>query len=187
MKIFVIGLVSLVLFIVAMAGQSIAKIYKYKNEKGGISFTDDQTKIPEGNKENVETIGGDAKSPYQKISLINNHVIVPVKITYKGKTVEAKLLLDTGASCCTINHDIANRLEIKDENTKFGIAQVPGGILLPFDKIVVDAIEAGPSRRSNVEVGIMQTGSNFDGLLGINYLNEFNYKINISDQSITWF
>lgn len=185
MKIFAIGLVSLVVFIVAMAGQSIAKIYKYKNEKGGISFTDDQTKIPEGNKEDVEIIGGDAKSPYQKISLINNHVIVPVKISYKGKTVEAKLLLDTGASCCTINLDIANKLEIKDENTKLGIAQVPGGISFPFGMAVVDSIEAGPNRMLNVEVGIMQT--DFDGLLGVNYLNKFNYKINISDQSITWF
>ncbi|MBW1752533.1 MAG: hypothetical protein JRJ46_05410, partial [Deltaproteobacteria bacterium] len=52
------------------------------------------------------------KSLQTKVVIDGNRVLVPVKLGYRGKEVEATLLLDTGATITTMHQHIADQLYI---------------------------------------------------------------------------
>jgi len=73
------------------------------------------------------------KTPVQ---IYENQIIVPVSFQSKGNQVEAKMLLDTGASMTSIYKSIADIFVI--DRAKKNYAQVAGGSIIRTTTVIVD-------------------------------------------------
>ncbi len=118
-----------------------------------------------------------------------NKVIVPVTLNFRSETVQARLLLDTGASITTISPNLAARLGIKPEHTRKSYGRVADGSVIAAYNTVVDYMQVGPKVKHSVEVAVLAMSGpsmGFDGLLGMNFLSDFRYHVNMGSQTIEW-
>lgn len=176
---------AVVLLAVSSISPGYAQLYKYTTPDGAVHFTDDPSKIPEPYQTSAQRREGGSTSMLQRVKIYDKQVIVPVTISYRGRSVQAELLLDTGAMNCTISPDLAKRLNIPLEDSRMNLAQVAGGGILLVGSTRVDTMQVGPKTLSDVEVAVLAAG-NHDGLLGMNFLGEFHYQVNMAEQTILW-
>jgi clan AA aspartic protease (TIGR02281 family) len=91
-------------------------------------------------------------------------------------SVDAQLLVDTGASTTAISQQVFNRITSSDTNYlgTFQVQTAGGNIASPIYRIAELVI--GEERLSNVSVMVLPTEnlSDFDGLLGMNVIKRFN-------------
>jgi predicted aspartyl protease len=121
------------------------------------------------------------------ITIEGNRIFVPVTLGNNGIEVEALLLLDTGASQTVVHRDVAVQLNIIA--LKKGLSQVAGGQQIYTEVGKIDYMKIGPHTIKNASVLIINHEGppvNFKGLLGMNFLKNFQYKLNFEKQVIQW-
>lgn len=121
------------------------------------------------------------------VSIIDDHVIVPVSLAYGQKNVTARLLLDTGSTNITLHKHIAKKLSIK--KPRKGSIRVADGKLIDAEAVILDSVTVGPHTEKNLLAGIIEhTGPDvaFDGLLGMNFLKNYHYTIDFENQVLLW-
>ena len=117
----------------------------------------------------------------------DNQILVPVSLGYKGKTVQAHLLLDTGANTTTIHDNIAEQLGIS--GGRRGSLIVAGGDKIKARQLAIDSIAVGPKTVVDPWIFVLTfTGqkASFDGLLGLDFLRRFKYHIDFEKSAIVW-
>ena len=118
-----------------------------------------------------------------------NQALVPVRLSYRNATVEAWLLLDTGATVTVISASLADRLVLKPSDSQRRPAQLADGRVVDTARMRLDSLAVGPKSKYDVEVAILPPDApamGFDGLLGMNFLGEFRHHLDVSTQTIEW-
>ncbi len=121
------------------------------------------------------------------IEVRGNQILVPVHLGYGTQKVQITLILDTGASITAIHHRIAEQLRIRD--FKKAKAQVADGKIIDTRIARLSYIEVGANRVENPIAGILDfegAADGHDGLLGMNFLRHFNYRLDLQNQVIRW-
>jgi clan AA aspartic protease (TIGR02281 family) len=122
-----------------------------------------------------------------KVKIINNHVIVPVTLSYNRKKIRANLLLDTGASTITLHKNTAKKLKVK--KTQKGSIRVAGGELIDAEAVILDSVTVGPHTEKKLMAGIIDHNGpkvTYDGLLGMNFLKNHQYRIDFKKKMLLW-
>jgi predicted aspartyl protease len=124
-----------------------------------------------------------------KVVIKGNMVFVPAKIAYEDNSIEVMLLLDTGASHTIINAEIADRLKINPAKTNKVQVQVVGGALVNVRVAKLRYLSVDPHIKNDLVVGIIEEKAapvKYDGLLGMDFLKNLNYRIDFGEMLIHW-
>ncbi|NVN92793.1 MAG: aspartyl protease family protein [Desulfuromonadales bacterium] len=168
-----------------------ADLFQYTDKDGTTVFVDDEGKIPRKYRDKTKTtrfVDG-VKDTKTSVRIQNNKVFVPVTLCYRSRTVDVTMLLDTGASTSTISFDVAKRLGIRPDTTEMGLARMADGRFLRTFVSTLDYLMVGPKSKSSVQISIMPTSGPslpFDGLLGMDFLGDFSYHLDVNSQIINW-
>jgi clan AA aspartic protease (TIGR02281 family) len=183
--------ICLILSSAALPPAARADFFQYTDQDGTVVMVDDESKIPAQYRKKTRTTKGgqSAGSKSTSVRIRNNQALVPVRFSYRNSTVEAWLLLDTGATTTMISTSLADRLGIRPDSTESRLSQVADGRVVQTFRTRVDSMAVGPKLKYNAEVAIMPSNGpdmGFDGLLGMNFLGEFRYHLDINNQMIEW-
>jgi predicted aspartyl protease len=169
-----------------------ADFFQYTDQDGTVVMVDDEGKIPAKYRKKTRATKADSVSTSKTTSVTvknNNQVFVPVRISYRDRVADAWLLLDTGATSTVISTALADRLGIKPSSTERRLSRVADGRTALSYRARVDSMAVGPKLKYNAEVFIIPTNGpdmGFDGLLGMNFLGDFPYRLDMNTQLIEW-
>ena len=203
-------LIGVVVLIWLVALPATAEYYRYTDADGQVHFVDDPGQIPDSQQHTLKVYqetpdrpppdpdppapdGPNAIAPSlpdaleSPVIVRGNQVLVPVAIGYRGREVEALLLLDTGASFTILHDNVARRIMLT--GTEHREAIVVGGSRIPIRMAQVDYIQVGPYRVSGAQVAIIRhEGPQLarQGLLGMDILRALDYRIDMDRRVIVW-
>ncbi len=113
---------------------------------------------------------------------------ITVRVVLNNK-VETTMVLDTGASLVLVTRGVAKNLGIKLDNLKPDIKiRVADGRTVDASRIVLKNVRVEECEANNVDaVVLMSDRGDFgfrDGLLGMSFLKNFNFKIDHKDKKL---
>jgi predicted aspartyl protease len=117
----------------------------------------------------------------------NNQVLVPVTLTNSDKTVTAIMLLDTGANVTNITDSLAQQLNIT--SSKQSAARVANGSVVRTSQAIIKSMSVGPKSVKSPLITVMKQNGpklRFQGLLGQDFLKNFEYTIDYKTNHIIW-
>ena len=121
------------------------------------------------------------------IVISRNRILVPVTIKYSNKEVTIVLLLDTGASITSVNHFVAEQLNINTGETS--AVMVAGGGILRTKLVNVQHIKVGPKILKSPKIMVLEQKGvplDFQGLLGQDFLQLFSFTMYYGNRVIRW-
>lgn len=105
-----------------------------------------------------------------------------------NKSVEAALILDTGASSVLLSKRIGRDLGVETAGLKRGIIRkvfMADGSQVEARLIVLDSIDVGGVEARNVQAAVLlNKDMPYDGLLGRSFLNKFNFEIDAVNKKL---
>jgi clan AA aspartic protease (TIGR02281 family) len=102
--------------------------------------------------------------------------------------IDARLLLDTGASIVVISPEIAEKLHIETKGQKTLSIQLADKSIAQCIPVQLVSLKVGNASSQNVKAAILSektpAGADHDGLLGMSFLRDFHVKINPENNSL---
>lgn len=193
-----------------------SEIYKYIDKGGTVHFVDNISKVPMEYRKSLESRQYKKNDPLSQnkrdalltrerkkrdamiqsflakevetnVIIVNNRVLVPVRLGYGGREIKTLLLLDTGASITLLHQKPIRQLGIrKSKNAK---AQVADGSFINTGIAELDYMIIGPFKKTNIQVAFVEheiPSGTHDGLLGMNFLRGFEYSVDFDRNVIKW-
>lgn len=169
------------------------EMYQYTDKNGVLSFTDNPASVPKNAEVQTRTWAGSRKIEVRQgsaretaIIAERDRVYVPVTIRSAGRSKEVLLLLDTGATNTMIYSHAAEGLSLA--NARQGRATLADGRVVANVTGEVEAVEVGPAVARGINISIMSNVGDKDhqGLLGMNFLKNFHYTLDLNRKVIRW-
>lgn len=168
-----------------------SEIHSYEDEHGTDIFVDDAylspTERQDLQKKVLESEKAKRKSLTTSVKVYGNQVVVPVEISDGQRQVSTRLLLDTGASQTVFHHHVVAPLRTKHLGK--GWSRLAGGQLIPTDRVRLEVLTVGPYTWEAPAVSLIKLSgpdAPFDGLLGMDFLRQHQYRIDFQQQVIHW-
>ena len=163
--------------------------YTYTDSQGVVHMVDNLERVPQKYRQGMKVT--ESVQPHRAntpVLIRGNQVIVPVTIVFRGRAVETRLLLDTGASFTTINEDLAAKLGVGGDSVRAGKSTVADGRTVGSYRFSADSIAVDDHLLPSAETSILpgSGGKGYEGLLGMNYLKNFRYHVNFDQRMIEW-
>jgi len=163
--------------------------YQFTDDDGVIHFVDDPAKIP-GHYRSRTIVRKDLPSARQttKVAIVDHQIQVPVLFKNGNKTELATLILDSGAATTSISEEFAARLGIDLTTARKATTQLADGSQIDIHVAKVDAVSIGFRLKSPLEISILHHVGNMthDGLLGLDFLGDFQYQLDLPNKLIRW-
>jgi hypothetical protein len=117
-----------------------------------------------------------------------NKVFVPVTLAYGDNEVQTTLLFDTGAGSIVLHQGVAEQLGIEEFQLSRG--QGVGGLSITTKMTRLTSVEVGPHKKRNLRADIVEyrgtADTDYNGLLGMNFIRGLKYTIDFEKQTIQW-
>ena len=110
---------------------------------------------------------------------MGRHFLVDATLVYDYNEVDVRLILDTGASLTLIRPDLLSELGIGDDDIKV-VRQLstPGGTIdAPIVELDAMAVGRDTIWRVAVAVAHLETQDQVDGLMGMDFLGQYEFEI----------
>ncbi|CAB5088844.1 hypothetical protein D3OALGA1CA_1731 [Olavius algarvensis associated proteobacterium Delta 3] len=130
---------------------------------------------------------GAADQRETKVTRLGNGVIVPVTFGYKGRQINMKLLVDTGAEYTAVYEPATETYQL-DKFIPLK-ALVAGGGVVDAKGLKVEYLRVGPKTQKDAKVVVIkQTGAptDYNGLLGMSFLADYKHYIDLERKVIVW-
>lgn len=99
--------------------------------------------------------------------------------TVLNKKIKAKLLLDTGCTSTQLSPQIIEKLGLKNKEGNTVLCTVADGRTVKGKELNIKKVRVGRVKVYNVKAIVLYEGEshNYDGLLGMSFLNNFIFRI----------
>lgn len=166
-------------------------VYQYTDAHGVIHFVDTLEKVPRHYRDRLIVRRDSPVVPAQTtmLQMADNRILVPVTLRNGDREVQAQLILDTGTSLTSITEECAARLNITPEATSPVTMGLADGRMIEIRIMTIDAVAVGKQSKSHFEIGILPHSDMpelQDGLLGLDFFQEFSYQIDVANGVIRW-
>jgi aspartyl protease len=164
--------------------------YQFTDDEGVVHFVDSPEKIPARYRSRT-VVRKDIPSARQttKVAIVDSNIHVPVLFKNGSKAEKAILILDTGSATTCISEELAARLGIDLPATRKTTTTLADGSTVDIHVAKVDSVSVGFRVKSPLEVTILHFVGNreiHDGLLGLDFLGDFQYQLDIPNEMIRW-
>jgi sRNA-binding carbon storage regulator CsrA len=164
--------------------------YQFIDNDGVIHFVDDPAKIPSHYRSRV-VVRKDMPAARQttKIVVVDQQIHVPVLFKKGDNVALATMILDTGSATTCISEEFAARLGIDLTATRKTTTKLADGSVIDIHVSNVDEVSVGFRKKSPLEVSILHRAVNsdrHDGLLGIDFLGDFQYQLDLQNGLVRW-
>jgi predicted aspartyl protease len=172
------------------AEEAQGEIYKYTDRDGVIHFVDSLENIPRVYRKNA--IARKVNPPVRQttgVVITDNQIHVPVSFRNRDRTVQATLILDTGASITCMTEELAGRLGIDLESARVVSMGMADGSMVDIWVTMIDSVTVGDRMRSPFKIGILprfEKRQAHEGYLGLDFLSAFQHRIDFQNSLIRW-
>jgi len=121
----------------------------------------------------AEWVGGPGDRPAVTLERGHGGWIVPV--TLNGR-VRGRFLVDSGATWCALSTQTAGRLRLSQTDRRIPVDTAGGTIRAAFVRL--GSVDVGGHKARDLQAVVLDTlDEDLDGIIGLNFLNEFTYAI----------
>jgi sRNA-binding carbon storage regulator CsrA len=164
--------------------------YQFTDDEGVIHFVDSAEKIP-ARYRGKTIVRKEIPSARQttKVAIVDDNIHVPVLFKNGNRTEKAVLILDTGSATTCISEELAKRLGIDLSAARKTTTTLADGSTVDIHVAKVDSVSVGFRVKAPLEVSIlhfMNEKEAHDGLLGLDFLGEFQYQLDLQNGLIRW-
>ncbi|MBK5274158.1 MAG: clan AA aspartic protease [Desulfuromonadales bacterium] len=164
--------------------------YQFTDDEGVIHFVDSPEKIPKHHRSKV-IVRKDTPSARQttRMVIVNQNIHVPALFKNGTRTEKAVLILDTGSATTCITEELATRLGIDIDAARKTTIRLADGSMANIHVSKVDSVSVGFRVKSPLEVSILHhigKSEEHDGLLGLDFLSDFQYQLDMPSEMIRW-
>ena len=117
----------------------------------------------------------------------DQQILVPVVLMHGGRHIQVRLLLDTGATTTVLYQDAARAVGLQGGRKRE--ARMVDGQRIEATEITLAALRLGPFRFSDITTAIIEHRDQkiaYQGLLGMNILQQVSYTVDMKRQSVRW-
>jgi predicted aspartyl protease len=145
--------------------------------------------IEEQDWKRIASSKSDPESLVSEAIIKGNNVFVPATIEYGSNEEHILVVLDTGASQSLITTEIASKMDINLRESKNIGLQVVGGSIIKAKLIKLKKLKVGPHEKKGMKIAVVEhkgPGEKFDGILGMDFLKDLQYRIDFKNKTVNW-